>query len=151
MKKGSMALIRLLLSWVFLVGVGAAHHSNAVFNHEHLTTITGVVTRFAFINPHSQIYVNVEDENGNLVEWTVTGTPPSAMRRLGWTSKTFVPGEKLTITGMAYRDGRPVMIHLKISRANGESVRIGATEQGFYDEFQEKYASDPARYSKIGK
>src|SRR2546422_11766471 len=107
-----------------------AHHSNAVFNHEHLTVITGTVTRFAFINPHAQIYVNVEDDKGKVVEWTVTGTTPAAMRRLGWTSNMFKPGEQLTITGMAYRDGRPIMINLKIVRANGEEVRIGATEHG---------------------
>ena len=78
-----------------------AHHSNAVFNHEHLTVITGTVTRFAFINPHAQIYLNVEDDKGKVVEWTVTGTTPAAMRRLGWNSNMFKPGEPLTITGMA--------------------------------------------------
>lgn len=140
-----------ILAMALLSNAARGHHSNAVFNHEHLTTITGTVTRFAFINPHTQIYLNVEDKQGRQVEWIVTGTPPSAMRRLGWSSKTFVPGEKLTITGMAYRDGRPVMIHLKISRADGEPVRVGATEQGFFDEFQEKFGKDPSRYSKIGK
>lgn len=128
-----------------------AHHSNAVFNHEHLTVVTGTVTRFAFINPHAQIYLNVEDDNGKVVEWTVTGTTPSAMRRLGWNSNMFKPGEQLTITGMAYRDGRPIMINLKIVRATGEEVRIGATEQGFYDAFLKKYGNDPKRRSQIGK
>ena len=128
-----------------------AHHSNAVFNHEHLTVVTGTVTRFAFINPHAQIYLNVEDDKGRVVEWTVTGTTPSAMRRLGWNSNMFKPGEQLTITGMAYRDGRPIMINLKIVRANGEEVRIGATEQGFYDAFLKRYGNDPTRRSQRGK
>ena len=128
-----------------------AHHSNAVFDHERLTVITGTVTRFAFINPHAQIYLNVEDNKGKVVEWTVTGTTPSAMRRLGWTSNMFKPGEQLTITGMAYRDGRPIMINLKIVRANDEEVRIGATEQGFYDAFLKKYGHDQTRLSQIGK
>ena len=78
-----------------------AHHSNAVFDHDHLTVITGTVTRFAFINPHAQIYLNVEDSKGKVVEWTVTGTTPAAMRRLGWNTNMFKPGEQLTITGMA--------------------------------------------------
>jgi Family of unknown function (DUF6152) len=128
-----------------------AHHSNAVFDHEHLTVITGTVTRFAFINPHAQIYLNVDDDKGKVVEWTVTGTTPAAMRRLGWTSNMFKPGEQLTITGMAYRDGRPIMINLKIVRANGQEVRIGATEQGFYDAFLKQYGNDPKRRSQIGK
>jgi Family of unknown function (DUF6152) len=127
-----------------------AHHSNAVFDHEHLTVITGTVTRFAFINPHAQIYLNVADDKGKVVEWTVTGTTPAAMRRLGWTGNMFKPGEQLTITGMAYRDGRPIMINLKIVRSNGQEVRIGATEQGFYDAFLKQYGNDPKRRSQIG-
>ena len=127
-----------------------AHHSNAVFDHERLTVVTGTVTRFAFINPHAQIYLNVENDKGKVVEWTVTGTTPAAMRRLGWTSNMFKPGEQLTITGMAYRDGRPIMINLKIVRANGEEVRIGSTEQGFYDAFLKQYGNDPKRRSEIG-
>ena len=43
------------------------------------------------------------------------------------------------------------MINLKIVRANGEVVRIGATEQGFYDAFLEKYGNDPKRRSEIGR
>jgi hypothetical protein len=143
----SPVMIALLLSTLPTL----AHHSNAVFDHDHLTVITGTVTRFAFINPHAQIYVNVEDNKGKTVEWTVTGTTPAAMRRLGWTSNMFKPGEQLTITGMAYRDGRPIMINLKIVRANGEAVRIGATEQGFYDAFLKKYGNDPKRSSEIGR
>ena len=128
-----------------------AHHSNAVFDHEHLTVITGTVTKFAFINPHAQIYLNVEDSKGKVVEWTVTGTTPSQMRRLGWTTSMFKPGEQLTITGTAYRDGRPIMINLKIVRANGEDVRIGATEQGFYDAYLKEFGNDPKRRTAIGK
>ena len=142
----SLVMVGLLLTGQSLL----AHHSNAVFDHEHLTLITGTVTKFAFINPHAQIYVNVEDDKGRVVEWTVTGTTPSQMRRLGWNSNMFKPGEQVTITGMAYRDGRPIMINLKIVR-NGEEVRIGATEQGFYDAFLKKYGNDPKRRTEIGK
>ena len=63
----------------------------------------------------------------------------------------FKPGEQLTITGMAYRDGRPIMINLKIVRANGEDVRIGATEQGFYDDYLKKFGNDPKRRTELGK
>jgi hypothetical protein len=42
------------------------------------------------------------------------------------------------------------MINLKIVRASGEVVRIGATEQGFYDAFLKQYGNDPKRLSQIG-
>ena len=150
--KAKLLTVSSVIVWLLFAAQSMlAHHSNAVFNHERLTVITGTVTRFAFINPHAQIYLNVEDDKGKTVEWTVTGTTPAAMRRLGWNSNIFKPGEQLTITGMAYRDGRPIMINLKIVRANGEEVRIGATEQGFYDAFLKKYGNDPKRRSEVGK
>src|SRR5262245_759836 len=151
MKTSILAALSVIVGLILPNYTMLAHHSNAVFDHDRLTLITGTVTRFAFINPHAQIYLNVEDNKGKVVEWTVTGTTPAAMRRLGWTSIMFKPGEQLTITGMAYRDGRPIMINLKIVRANGEEVRIGATEQGFYDAFLKKYGNDPTRSSQIGK
>jgi hypothetical protein len=150
MKTRLLTVSSMIVGLLFAANPMLAHHSNAVFDHDHLTVITGTVTRFAFINPHAQIYVNVENAKGKVVEWTVTGTTPSAMRRLGWNSNMFKPGEQLTITGMAYRDGRPIMINLKIVRASGEVVRIGATEQGFYDAFLKQYGNDPKRLSQIG-
>jgi len=151
MNKTLLTTLVVMVGLLVAVQSVPAHHSNAVFDHEHLTVITGTVTKFAFINPHAQIYLNVEDEKGKVVEWTVTGTTPSQMRRLGWTGNMFKAGEQLTITGMAYRDGRPIMINLKIVRGNGEEVRIGATEQGFYDDFLKKFGNDPKRKTELGK
>lgn len=131
-----------------------AHHSNAVFNHEHMTTITGTVMRHMFINPHDRIYLNVEEDDGNVSEWIVTGGSPSSMRRLGWHSKMFQSGEQLTVSGHQYKDGRQIMIRMRILRANGDEVPLGgAAGARFYREFMEKYGkeTDPSRFSELGK
>ena len=94
----------------------------------------------------------MEDDKGNLTEWIVTGGPPAEMRRIGWHSKMFKPGEQLTVSGLAYRDGRPIMIRMKIVRANGEEVSTAGTAgAGFYAEFMEKYGKDPSRIRVVGK
>ena len=94
-----------------------AHHSNAVFNHEQMTILTGTVIKHDFINPHDQIHLSVDEGNGKITTWIVTGGPPAEMRRIGWRAGMFKPGEQLTVKGLAYRDGRPVMIR-KIGRAH---------------------------------
>lgn len=149
---------KLLIVWSVTVGLLIvsgpvfAHHSDAVFDKVHMVTITGTVTRHAFINPHDRIYLNVEEDDGNVQEWIVTGGSPPAMRRLGWHRKMFQIGEQLTVSGFRYRDGRRIMLRSKIVRANGEEAPLGGTAgRRFYDEFMEEYGHDPSRFMEIGK
>jgi hypothetical protein len=129
-----------------------AHHSNAVFDHEHLTILTGTVIRHEFINPHDQIHLNVTDAKGKNTEWIVTGGPPAEMRRIGWSANMFKVGEELTVYGQAYRDGRPIMIRMRIVRSNGEEVSTkGTAGYGFYQEFMDKYGKDESRIHVVGK
>jgi len=154
MKKKLLVVLPVTVGLLLASGSMFAHHSDAVFNHEHMTTITGTVMRYMFINPHDRIYLNVEEDDGNVREWIVTGGPPSAMRRVGWHRKMFQPGEQLTISGHRYRDGRRIMIRMKILRTNDEEVSLGgAAGARFYREFMEKHGNrnDPSRFSEIGK
>ena len=154
MKEKLLVVLPVIVGALLASGPIFAHHSNAVFNHEHMTTLTGSVVRHMFTNPHDQIYLNVEEDDGSVNEWIVTGGSPSSMRRVGWHSRMFQPGEQLTVSGHQYRDGRRIMIRMKILRANGEEIPLGgAAGAGFYIEFMEKYGSgsDPSRFSEIGK
>ncbi len=154
MKKKLLVVLPLTVGLLLASGSIFAHHSDAVFNHEHMTTITGTVMRYMFINPHDRIYLNVEEDDGNVSEWIVTGGPPSAMRRVGWHSKMFQPGEQLTVSGHQYKDGRQIMIRMRILRANGDEVPLGgAAGARFYREFMEKYGNgkDASRFSEFGK
>lgn len=154
MKNKLLVLVTVAVGMLIASGSMFAHHSDAVFNHEHITTITGTVTKHMFINPHDRIYLTVEEGDGIVEEWIVTGGPPSAMRRLGWHSKMFQPGEQLTVSGHQYKDGRRIIIRMKILRANGDEVPLGgAAGARFYREFMEKYGKgkDPSRFSELGK
>src|SRR5438874_7694770 len=104
------------------------HHSDSVYDQEHLTTITGTVTQFEFVNPHQLIHLDVKDPGGKVEQWVVLGGAPNQMRRLGWNSESVKPGEQLTVTGFRFRDGRSVMLHLKIVRANGDELRLSDVE-----------------------
>jgi hypothetical protein len=100
-----------------------AHHSDAEWNQTPLITIEGTVTQWKFINPHSEIHLEVKDDKGNVEQWIVFCCVPNTAARAGMSSKSFVPGETLAITGHPSRYGRKTMQHEKIVRANGELVR----------------------------
>ena len=51
MKNKLLVLVTVAVGMLIAAGSMFAHHSDAVFNHEHITTITGTVTKHMFINP----------------------------------------------------------------------------------------------------
>jgi hypothetical protein len=95
------------------IGVGMyaipvyAHHSFAIFDHEHPFELSGVVKEFKYTSPHSFIRVEVKDKDGNSETWNLEGGNPSALARDGWTSTTLKAGDELQMTIDPLRSGAP--------------------------------------------
>jgi mono/diheme cytochrome c family protein len=53
-----------------------AHHSNAAYADEFTVFEQATVTRFAWANPHSLIYFDATDAEGNVVSWVVETAAP---------------------------------------------------------------------------
>src|SRR5579862_8992148 len=67
---------------------GFAHHGAAAeYDLLHPVTLRGVVTEFRYVNPHSQIYFDVTDGNGNVVNWAGELNSPYSLTQDGWTKK----------------------------------------------------------------
>jgi hypothetical protein len=128
MKTKMLTRLNLAIGFLLVAMPVVAHHSDSVFNQNQLVTVTGTVTDFSFANPHTIIRLEAKDSNGNVVSWVVTGGAPNHMVRSGWNQKMFKAGEQLTISGFQYTDGRPIMLQMKIVRANGESVTMSDSE-----------------------
>ena len=96
----------LLAAALPLLGAQApAHHSFAAhFNTEETITIEGVVTEWWFQNPHTRIYLEVANENGEVEEWMAEGGGRNVLYRRGWTEETILPGTRLIIVGNPSRD-----------------------------------------------
>jgi len=81
-----------------------AHHSSAPhFDRSKPIEISGVVTRFRFVNPHAYLYLDVMDENGEVSSWNCEMGAASTLRRSGWTNELFAPGTRVNIKGSAAR------------------------------------------------
>jgi hypothetical protein len=46
--------------------------------------LTGVITKIAWTNPHTHVWVDVKDASGQVVHWTLEGYPPNVLERTGW-------------------------------------------------------------------
>jgi hypothetical protein len=83
--------------------IADAHHSPAAFDTRKTITVTGVVTKYEWANPH--VYVTLRQSVGDqIVELEVECPPPSMMARMGWNKETLRVGDALTITGSPGRE-----------------------------------------------
>ena len=97
-----------------------AHHGGAVFE-QNPKTLKGMVTEFAWTNPHVQIYLDVKDAKGSVVHWAVeTISPGKLARGSGWKKNSLKPGDEITITLQQAKTGAPVGNLRKIVLADGK-------------------------------
>ena len=80
----------------------AAHHSfEAEYDGNKIATLTGVVTKVDWQNPHAYIFINSKDENGATKSIRVELGPPYALVRGGWKKDTVKIGDTITVEGAA--------------------------------------------------
>ena len=91
------------------VHFAGAHHSILPFDGARVQTISGVVVRFVWQNPHTHIYLDVTTAAGGVERWAVESEGANALRRLGWTKDTIAPGYRLAVTGARARNDARVM------------------------------------------
>jgi uncharacterized protein DUF6152 len=104
-----------------------AHHGTGTYDSTKSVTLSGVVTEFAFINPHAALYFDVKDATGKVANWAIEMNSPGVLRAAGWTKATFKAGDQITITVRPAKAGTPVGL---INRSqpiivNGKQVLAG--------------------------
>ena len=117
----------------FLMGSGSvfAHHgTGASYDMRKTVVLKGVVTEFAYTNPHSQLYFDVTDEKGNLVHWATEMQNPFNFESHGHTRKElaekFAPGAIVTVSGNPSKAGTPYLLFEKAVVADGWCLCNGA-------------------------
>ena len=103
-----------LFAWALVAGLCIvpspmlAHHGNVAYDEKHPITIMGSVTEFVWSNPHCQIYLNVKNDQGKVVGWSVESQSPGILRRNGWSRDSIKPGDQIAITLVPAKSGAPV-------------------------------------------
>src|SRR6266849_4591894 len=83
-----------------------AHHSFAAeFDISLPVTLTGVLTKMDWVNPHGWIYVDVKVPDGTVEHWSIETGGPTQLLRRGLRKDDFQAGIEVTIKGYRARDG----------------------------------------------
>lgn len=104
-----------------------AHHSSAPFYDPTKTVeVIGVVTKLHIKNPHSFLYLNV-DEKGQKVEWQVEMGTGAQLVRNNLTVETLKPGTEIKVSGQPSRaEGSRGMCCIKtLMKADGSAILRG--------------------------
>ena len=101
---------------------GWAHHSTLPYDGDHATTLHGVVTEFAWRNPHSYVYLDVTDAAGGVEHWTIETESLILLRRLGWSKDMLKPGDAITTTGARAKNGSHMMRCKELRLADGREL-----------------------------
>jgi DNA/RNA endonuclease YhcR with UshA esterase domain len=99
-------LLGLLLAagTVAMTAPALAHHSFAAeYDSNAPLTVTGMVTKVEWANPHIYFYVDVKGTDGTVANWAVEGATPNQLRRRGWGKDSLRVGDVVTVEGFKAR------------------------------------------------
>ncbi len=95
MRHKSLSLAALLLLAPSLSS--RAHHSHSNYFTSEYTHLEGTVTEFHWMNPHTWIFIEVQDEDGQRTEWSLEGASPTELIRGGWARDDVEVGDTIQV------------------------------------------------------
>ena len=125
---------RLCLGAALLLAAAApvsAHHSFAAeYDSSAPISVTGVVTKIEWTNPHAYVYVDVKDDSGKVTNWAFEMGPPHMLQKSGWKKNELKLGEVLEVDGWLARDGGNSGNTRRVTRKATGQVLGGASSVG---------------------
>jgi hypothetical protein len=120
-----------------------AHHGvSPHYDESKRIAIDGIVDEFEFINPHSFVYLRVQDAAGQEAVWQCELASRSVLARNGLTAEAFAPGKHVRIEGIpgrknptgcalreAYFDDGSVLRSSTLFAATPAATSVAAAEQ----------------------
>lgn len=106
-----------------------AHHSFAAeYDASRPVTLTGVVTRIEWTNPHSHLFLDVKDDRGTITSWKFElGSPTVLVTQCGWNARTLHVGDQVTVEGAMAKDNATTANARVLTLADGRRVSAGSS------------------------
>lgn len=83
---------------VFTVAAAAHHSLGATYDPNKEITLEGKIAQLLLRNPHSFLHIDVPDENGNMVRWSLEWRSSGSLGQQGIKRNTLKAGEEVIVT-----------------------------------------------------
>jgi hypothetical protein len=90
---------------VLAVPVTAHHAIEDQYDLTRTVTLTGTVSRVEWVNPHTQLYLDITRGDGTTLTWSIELGPPNALRRSGLDFSALKQGDRVVIDVWPAKDG----------------------------------------------
>ena len=113
-----------------------AHHgTNISYDRSKQFTAQAVVTEFQYRNPHPELHVELKDDKGAVVKWSLELLPnPAQLIRAGWSrakaNDALKPGTPVMVTVAPSKAGGVVGLLLRVTSLSGEELVTGGGGPG---------------------
>jgi hypothetical protein len=136
---GVARLTGVLIAAALPAAPALAHHAfTAQYDAEQPVSITGIVVKIEWLNPHAYFFVDVEDQDsGDVVTWASEMGSPVVLMRQGWSRNSLKIGDVVAIDGIKARDGSASL--------NARSVVLADTGERLFTRSaaEERQVEDP--------
>jgi hypothetical protein len=99
-----------------------AHHSHGAYSMVDYTEIEGTVTEVYWINPHTWVYLDVENAEGVMESWAMEAAGATTLTRAGLSNDTVQPGDKIHVRCHPLRDGSNGCLLGYVTTESGEAI-----------------------------
>ena len=83
----------------------SAHHSHGNYLMTEYTHLTGTVTELHWVNPHTWVYLDITDADGQTATWLLEAASANTLRRQGIDEDLVQPGDTVSVRCHQLRDG----------------------------------------------
>jgi len=125
-----MSLALAGLTGLVTLSAGAHHSFRSQYDSDQPITLTGIVTKIDWMNPHVYFYIDVTDDKSGAVEnWGFEMGPPHLLQRRGWKRNSMQIGDILEVSGTRARDGSLTANARRVTlTATGEVLGAASSE-----------------------
>ena len=116
------------LAGLAVTAAAFAHHSFAMYDHDHQIKLNGTVKNFQWTNPHVYIEMdgrNVKDDKGEPRHYTIECASPGILNRVGWKFNMIKPGDVITVIVAPLRSGEAGALLKQVTLADGRKLGNG--------------------------